>query len=108
MKPYDYKKAYTQLFTQLMSVAKNAVESGNELSESYFKTLISEDILPAGKMDTQIIAYLVEGLSPQEIGKRLNRSPRTIESRLQDLRKTYGATSTYQIIGIFFHNGWIK
>lgn len=109
MKPvYDYKKAYTKLFTQLMRTAKDAAEDGNELAESYFKTIISEHVPPPVKQDAQIIAYLVDGLYPRQIGKKMNRSPRTIESRLLDLRKAYGAISTYQIIGIFFRNGWIK
>lgn len=109
MKHYDpYKEPFNHLFGAIMKLAADSTAVATTLSEVSIKSLPTEYVPPGLEKDVLIMTYLLNGLTAEEIGKKFNRSPRTIEARLSDLRIKYGVNSTLQLVGIFFRNGWIK
>lgn len=108
MKNIDYKSAYISLYTRLRELYSVAAADANNISECRVKIMIENAVPPSTAIDAKIVACVANGCTSAETGNILGRSNRTVETRLSHLRRKYGVSNTYQLIAVFFRNGWIK
>ena len=53
-------------------------------------------------VDLQIVRLLAKGNSIKEIGKLVFRSPRTVENRVQGLKKAFGARNITHLVMVIY------
>ncbi len=108
MKNIDYKSAYLTLYNRLRELYSLAAADANNMSEYSIKVRVDNAIPPKAELDGKIVASVANGCTASEIGNVIGRSNRTVEAHLASLRRKYGVGNTYQLIAVFFRNGWIK
>ncbi len=108
MKTIDYKTAYITLYNRLRELYSVAATDANNMSEYRLKIQVDNAAPPKAILDAKIVASVANGCTASETGNLLGRSHRTVEAHLGNLRRKYGVSNTYQLIAVFFRNGWIK
>ncbi len=108
MKDTDYKAAYLSLYTRIRELYSLASVDVNNIAEARIRIRTDNALPPKTELEAKIVASVANGCTSAETGNLLGRSNRTIETRLMKLRHKYGVSNTYQLIAVFFRNGWIK
>lgn len=62
----------------------------------------------ANEMEVSIIQMLADGLRPKDISKKIGKSTKTVEYRIDQLKKAYGCGSYVGLVVLFFRNNLIK
>ncbi|WP_179223084.1 response regulator transcription factor [Pontibacter ummariensis] len=60
------------------------------------------------KQECQVIAYLADGLTHEQIGKKLEWSELTVESRLEEMMRKLNMSHSYQLISWAYLEGVLK
>lgn len=59
-------------------------------------------------INSEIIAALADGLTDEEVGRKLEKSTRTIEGKVYNMCRLYHVKNRTQLVVKFLRNGWIK
>ncbi len=57
--------------------------------------------------DKEILSHIANGLSDREIAATLNLSPKTINFRVEEMKRKLDAKTRVQVVAIALRQGWI-
>jgi len=57
--------------------------------------------------DKEVLLHVADGLSDREIAAKLNLSPKTINFRVEEMKRKLGAKTRVQVVAIALRRGWI-
>jgi RNA polymerase sigma factor (sigma-70 family) len=97
----------TASLNDIFSAIRNVLGVSEELSTKNIKNQISEGIIKFSKRQKQLLILIDEGLSNDDIAKRLDISPHTVKVHLWRLYKKLGISSRTQLIKFSRDNGYI-
>ena len=58
--------------------------------------------------DKEVLSHIANGLTDREIAARLNLSPKTINFRVEEMKRKLDAKTRVQVVAIALRQGWIK
>lgn len=58
--------------------------------------------------DKEVLSHIADGLSDREIAAKLNLSPKTINFRVEEMKRKLDAKTRVQVVAIALRQGWIK
>ena len=58
--------------------------------------------------DKEVLLHIAEGLSDREIAAKLNLSPKTINFRVEEMKRKLDAKTRVQVVAIALRQGWIS
>jgi DNA-binding NarL/FixJ family response regulator len=59
------------------------------------------------RRDLEILDYVADGATDTEIGRRLNLSPKTINHRVEAMKRILGVNTRIQVVVTALRNKWI-
>ncbi len=57
--------------------------------------------------DKEILLYIANGLTDREIAAKLNLSPKTINFRVEEMKRKLEVKTRVQVVAIALRRGWI-
>jgi DNA-binding NarL/FixJ family response regulator len=57
--------------------------------------------------DKEVLLHIADGLSDREIAAKLNLSPKTINFRVEEMKRKLDAKTRVQVVAIALRQGWI-
>ena len=57
--------------------------------------------------DKEVLLHVADGLSDREIAAKLNLSPKTINFRVEEMKRKLQAKTRVQVVAIALRQGWI-
>jgi DNA-binding CsgD family transcriptional regulator len=57
--------------------------------------------------DKEILLHIANGLTDREIAARLNLSPKTINFRVEEMKRKFDAKTRAQVVAIALRRSWI-
>ena len=58
--------------------------------------------------DKEVLLHIADGLSDREIAAKLNLSPKTINFRVEEMKRKLDAKTRVQVVAIALRQGWIS
>jgi two-component system, NarL family, response regulator LiaR len=58
--------------------------------------------------DKEVLLYIADGLSDREIAAKLNLSPKTVNFRVEEMKRKLDAKTRVQVVAIALRKGWIS
>jgi len=103
----DYKKLYRQLY---IGVSSLLAASEPDMPRDVLKDASTIIKIHRGKegIHSEIVAVLADGLTDRDVGKKLEKSQRTIEGYVYRMCQLYRVNNRVQLVAKFLRNSWIK